>query len=95
MAQENKDIQPQVEPYIVKSHDIHIDADYADWIADIKSRYLFYAENMKKLKRLVSVFGAEKMHHVGAELETSKLHHLAGELQFAVNHGIICQAKSN
>ena len=39
MAQENKDIQPQVEPYIVKSHDIHIDADYADWIADIKNRY--------------------------------------------------------
>ena len=25
--------------YIVKSHDIHIDADYADWISDIKSRY--------------------------------------------------------
>lgn len=39
MAQENKDIQSQAEPYIVKSHDIHIDADYADWIADIKSRY--------------------------------------------------------
>ena len=34
-----KDIQQQVEPYIVKSHDIHIDADFADWIADIKSRY--------------------------------------------------------
>ena len=33
------DIQPQAEPYIVKSHDIHIDNDYADWIADIKSRY--------------------------------------------------------
>lgn len=36
--QDNKDLQPQ-EPNIVKSHDIHIDADYADWIADIKSRY--------------------------------------------------------
>ena len=33
------DIQPQAEPFIVKSHDIHIDSDYADWIADIKSRY--------------------------------------------------------
>ena len=33
------DIQPQAEPYIMKSHDIHIDADYAVWIADIKSRY--------------------------------------------------------
>lgn len=47
MAQENKDIQPQTEPHIVKSHDIHIDADYADWIADFKSRYLFYAEKIK------------------------------------------------
>lgn len=37
--QDNKNIQPQAEPYIVKSHDIHIDADYADWIADIKKRY--------------------------------------------------------
>lgn len=36
---ENKDKQPQAEPYIVKSHDVHVDADYADWIADIKSRY--------------------------------------------------------
>ena len=39
MTQENADIQPQDEPHIVKSHDIHIDADYANWIADIKSRY--------------------------------------------------------
>lgn len=39
MTQENADIQPQAEPHIVKSHDIHIDADYANWIADIKSRY--------------------------------------------------------
>ena len=36
---QDKDKQPQAEPYIVKSHDIHIDNDYADWIADIKSRY--------------------------------------------------------
>ena len=36
---DNNDIQPQAEPYIVKSHDIHIDNDYADWIADIKKRY--------------------------------------------------------
>ena len=39
MTQENKEIKNQAEPYIVKSHDIHIDADYANWIADIKSRY--------------------------------------------------------
>lgn len=48
MTQKNKDIQSQAEPYIVKSHDIHIDANFVDWIANIKSRYLFYAENMKK-----------------------------------------------
>lgn len=29
----------QEKPRIVKSHDIHIDADYADWIAEIKHRY--------------------------------------------------------
>ncbi len=39
MTQENKDIQSKAEAYIVKSHDIHIDENYADWIADIKSRY--------------------------------------------------------
>ena len=39
MSQDNKDIKEHVESYIVKSHDIHIDADYADWITDIKSRY--------------------------------------------------------
>ena len=39
MTQENKYIQPNDEPYVVKSHDIHIDSDYADWIADIKNRY--------------------------------------------------------
>lgn len=39
MTQDNKDIKKQKEPYIVMSHDIHIDRDYADWIADIKHRY--------------------------------------------------------
>lgn len=39
MTQENKDIQSKDEPYVVKSHDIHIDSEYADWIADIKNRY--------------------------------------------------------
>ena len=47
MTQENKDIQPQAEPHIVKSHDIHIDADYADWIADIKSRYRSMLRRLK------------------------------------------------
>ena len=26
-------------PRIVKSHDVHLDADYADWIAELKHRY--------------------------------------------------------
>ena len=34
---------------------------------------LFYAEKIKKLKQLVSVNGAEKMHQVGAELINPKL----------------------
>lgn len=89
MTQDNKDIQPQAEPYIVKSHDIHIDADYVDWIANIKSRYLFCAKNTDKLKKLVSVIGAIKMHQSGAELGFKKLHQLGGELQFLVNHGAI------
>ena len=95
MTQENKDIQPHAEPHIMKSHDTHIDADYADWIADIKSSYLFYAEKIKKLKQLVSVNGAEKMHQVGAELINLKLQQFVGELQFAINHGIASQVKSN
>lgn len=83
------DIQPQAEPYIVKSHDIHIDNDHADWIADIKSRFLFYAENMEKLKRFVSVIGTEKMYQVGAELVNSKYYKSVGELQSTANQGIV------
>lgn len=79
----------------MKSYDIHIDVDYADWIADIKSRHLFCAKNIEKQKQLVSIIGAEKMHQVGAELMTSKLHRCGGELQFAINQGVILQAKSN
>ncbi|MBQ3944123.1 MAG: hypothetical protein II670_00740 [Alphaproteobacteria bacterium] len=93
MIQENKDIHPQAEPHIVKSHDIHIDNDYADWIADIKSRYLFYAEKIKKMKQLVSVNGAEKMHQAGAELINPKLQRVVVELQFAVNHSRIKNTK--
>ena len=64
MTHENKDILPKDEPYIVRSHDIHIDADYADWIADIKSRYLFCAKNTEKLKQLVSLISVGKNHMV-------------------------------
>ncbi len=33
---ENNDLE---QPRIVSSHDIHIDTDYADWIAEVKHRY--------------------------------------------------------
>ena len=95
MAQKSKDMQSQANQYIVKSQDTHIDANYADWIADIKSRYLFYAEKIKKLKQLVSVNGAEKMHQAGAELINPKRQQSVGDLQFTVNHGIAFQVKSN
>ena len=95
MAQKSKDMQSQANQYIVKSQDTHIDANCADWIADIKSRYLFYAEKIEKLKQLVPVNGAEKMHQVGAELINLKLQQFVGELQFAINHGIAFQVKSS
>ena len=33
---ENKDME---QPCVVSSHDIHIDTEYADWIAEVKHRY--------------------------------------------------------
>ena len=35
----DSDIQSREQQHIVKSYDIHIDADYAVWIAEIKHRY--------------------------------------------------------
>ena len=76
MAQGNKDIQPQAEPYIVKSHDIHVDADYADWIADIKSRYRsaqvkaavkVNAENFCSTGNLVVTWYRRKLKSVGEQ----------------------------
>lgn len=29
----------EITPRIVQSHDIHLDAEYADWIAELKHRY--------------------------------------------------------
>lgn len=89
MTRKSKDIQSQNEPYIVKSHDIHNNADYADWIADTKHRYLFFAENIEKQKLFVSIIGAEKMHQVGAELMNLKLQQTTEKLQIAVNHGLM------
>ena len=57
MTQENNDIQPQAEPYIVKSHDIHIDADCADWIAGTKHRHLFSAKNIEKQHKMAELSG--------------------------------------
>ena len=35
----NQENNPEDVPRIVKSHDIHIDAEYAEWIAEVKHRY--------------------------------------------------------
>lgn len=35
----NQKNNPEDVPRIVKSHDIHIDAEYAEWIAEVKHRY--------------------------------------------------------
>lgn len=39
MSDNLQDYNPIEQPNIVKSHDIHIDAEYAQWIADLKHRY--------------------------------------------------------
>ena len=57
MTQKNRNIQPQAEPYIVKSHDIHIDADCADWIAGTKHRHLFNAKNIEKQHKMAELSG--------------------------------------
>ena len=33
------EIDPIGKPHIVKSHDVHLDGEYADWIAELKHRY--------------------------------------------------------
>lgn len=38
MAKKNKEIEIS-EPRMVKSHDVKLDAEYAEWIADVKHRY--------------------------------------------------------
>ena len=57
MTQKNRNIQPQAEPYIVKSHDIHIDADCADWIAGTKHRHLFSDKNIEKQHKMAELLG--------------------------------------
>ena len=53
MTQDNKDIQPQAEPYIVKSHDIHIDADYAPGcVPKVKIKGGLFNVNRKWTKKI-------------------------------------------
>ena len=46
---------PQEKPRVVKSHDIHIDTDYTNWIAEVKHRY-----RSAQVKAVVKV-NAEKL----------------------------------
>ena len=38
MSKKNKEIEIN-EPRLVKSHDVKLDAEYAEWIAEVKYRY--------------------------------------------------------
>ena len=38
MDKQNKEIEIS-EPRMVKSHDVKLDAEYAEWIAELKHRY--------------------------------------------------------
>ena len=38
MAKDNKESEAK-EPCMVKSHDVKLDAEYAEWIAEVKHRY--------------------------------------------------------
>ena len=38
MDKQNKEIEIS-EPRMVKSHDVKLDAEYAEWIAEVKHRY--------------------------------------------------------
>ena len=38
MTKDNKDLEI-CEPHMVKSHDVMLDAEYAEWIAEVKHRY--------------------------------------------------------
>ena len=38
MSEVNKEIEI-VDPRMVKSHDVKLDAEYAEWIAEVKHRY--------------------------------------------------------
>ena len=56
---EKKIMMLQKESCIVKSHDVYIDADYADWIAEVKHRY-----RSAQVKAAVKV-NAEKLLFIG------------------------------
>lgn len=53
----NKDKELEInEPRIVKSHDVRLDAEYAEWIAEVKHRYL-----SSQVKAAVKVNGEKLM----------------------------------
>ena len=69
MAKENKELQIS-EPQMVKSHDVMLDAEYAEWIAEVKHRSSEgcrkgeWQESVIKLQQLVG----EILHQADAEL---------------------------
>ena len=61
-----QDTDSMEQPLMVKSHDIHIDAEYAEWIAELKHRY-----RSAQVKAAVKM-NAEKL-LFNKELETQKV----------------------
>ena len=63
-------------PRIVESHDVTLDAEYAEWIAEVKHSEIQMLENQYSIK----------LHQLGAELDASKLHQAGKEfpLPFAL-----------
>ena len=51
MNKQNKEIEIS-EPHMVKSHDVMLDAEYAEWIAEVKHRY-----RLAQVKAAVKVNG--------------------------------------
>ena len=64
-SRSNDILNDGVKPYIVKSHDIHLDNEYREWIQEIKKRYQFYSasDDAQKLQQLVGEIPQFRVFH--------------------------------
>ena len=72
---EKKIMMLQKESCIVKSHDVYIDADYADWIAEVKHRYR--SAQVKAAVKVNVLYTRDDaiLQQVGAELQRIEEQH--------------------